>query len=190
MTDKLLHIVDGKLETFHHANTFAREKTTGGPERVRIGPRGGQRYLFEHLANILGPSYKLLYLLHTTHTNASLGRYQSPWLDEAQLKTFLDRFAQFITEDARHDLWMLGGSGEGQLVWDRHDIVYAYGPIDKYVTHLEAAGFREGWPTAPDVHAHCYNEEWDDTERAILKYFDWERTDLRPEDEQVRPPPP
>src|SRR5690242_2941594 len=187
MTDKLLHIVDGKLEAFHHANTFAREQTVGGPERVRIGPRGGQRYLVEHLASMLGPSYKLLYLLHTSRTHAPIGRYESPWLDDAELKAFLDRFAQFFTEDSRHDLWLLGGGGEGQIVWDRHDIVFAYGPIAKYVTHLEAAGFREGWPMMPDVHAHCYNEEWDDAERAILDYLDWDRSDLQPGDEQVRP---
>ena len=72
MTDKLLHIVDGKLETFHHANTFAREKTSG-PERVRIGPRGGQRYLFEHLAKILGPSYKVRRQQARAHSSDSAG---------------------------------------------------------------------------------------------------------------------
>jgi hypothetical protein len=78
MPVKMQHFVEGRLEPFHHANTFAREKTTG-PERVRIGPRGGQRYLFGTLASLLGPPYKLLYLLHTSRTRAALGRYESPW---------------------------------------------------------------------------------------------------------------
>lgn len=51
---------------------------------------------------------------------------------------------------------------------------------------LESAGFREGWPTWPVPHAHCYNPEWDEAEREILRAFDWNRTPLRPEDEQIR----
>src|SRR5690242_3134710 len=102
MTDKMQHFVGGGLEPFNHRNTFAREQTTG-PERVRIGPRGGQRYLFSTLAWVLGPPYKLLYVLHTSRTKAPLGRYESPWLDDEALTAFLDRFAQFIIEDARHD---------------------------------------------------------------------------------------
>lgn len=185
MPVKMQHFVEGRLEPFHHGNTFAREQTTG-PERVRIGPRGGQRYLFGTLASVLGPPYKLLYLLHTSRTDAELGRYESPWLEDAELTSFLDRFGQFIAEDARHDLWVLGGGGSGTIVWDRHDLVYAYGPIPTYVMMLESAGFREGWPTWPVPHAHCYNPEWDEAEREILRAFDWNRTPLRPEDEQIR----
>jgi hypothetical protein len=185
MTDKVQHFVEGQLKTFHHANTFAREQTTG-PERVRIGPRGGQRYLFGTLASVLGPPYKLLYVLHTSRTKAPLGRYESPWLEDEELTAFLDRFGQFITEDARHDLWVLGGGGSGTIVWDRHDLMYAYGPIAPYVTLLEAAGFREGWPSWPVPHAHRYNAEWDQAERDILGAFEWDRTPLRTEDEQYR----
>lgn len=185
MPVKVQHFVEGRLEPFHHANTFAREQTTG-PERVRIGPRGGQRHLFGTLASLLGPPYKLLYLLHTSRTRAELGRYESPWLEDAELTSFLDRFGQFIAEDARHDLWVLGGGGSGTIVWERHDLVYAYGPIPTYVMMLESAGFREGWPTWPVPHAHCYNPEWDEAEREILRAFDWDRTPLRPEDEQIR----
>jgi hypothetical protein len=185
VTAKLLHIVAGRAEPFHHANTFAREQTTG-PVRLRIGPRGGQRYLFEHLGDCLGPPYKLLYVLHTSRTEAPLGRYESPWLQHEELIAFLDRFARFIAEDSRHDLWLLGGGGTGTIVWDRHDLVYAYGPLDTYVRSLEAAGFREGWPSWPVPHAHLYHAEWDDFEREMLRAYEWTRTPLKPEDEQVR----
>ena len=184
MTAKLQHFVAGGWEPFHHANTFAREQTTG-PERLRIGARGGHRLLFEKLAAEAGPPHKLLYVLHTTRTDAALGRYESPWLEGRDLKVFLDRFAEFIIRDSRHDLWVLCAATKGTIVWDRHDLMYAYGPLERFIILLEQGGFREGWPTPPVPHMHCYNEEWDDAEREMLAYFDWRRTDLRAEDLQV-----
>ncbi|HEY2375205.1 MAG TPA: hypothetical protein VGH98_04465 [Gemmatimonadaceae bacterium] len=187
MTDKLQHFVSGKLETFHHANTFAREKTSG-PERLRVGPRGGQRYLFEQLAACVGPPHKLLYVLHTTRTDAELGRYESPWLESGELSAFLNRFGDFVSQDSRHDLWVLCDAGGGTIVWDRHDLMYAYGPLERYTMLLESGGFREGWPTIPASHAHLYNAEWDDAERALLAHYEWRRTKLRPDDLQTREP--
>jgi len=185
---KLEHLVGSELEPFHFANTFVREKTTG-PERLRIGPRGGHRSLMEMLAACAEPPHKLLYLLHTTRTDASLGRYESPWLEPAELKAFLSRFGDFLAQDSRHDLWVLGAGTKGTIVWDRHDMMFAYGPLDRYIHVLESGGFREGWPTLPDPHVHHYHSEWDDAEREMLAYFQWRRTDLRPEDEQIRMEP-
>jgi hypothetical protein len=183
-TPKIEHFVGGEVEPFRHANTFAREKTTG-PERLRIGPRGGHAYLVEMLAQCAEPPYKLLYVLHTTRTGATLGRYESPWLELPELQDFFKRFGDFLAQDSRHDLWLLGAGTKGTIVWDRHDLVYAYGPLERYITLLEAGGFREGWPSWPVPHVHHYHEEWDDAERLMLKYFEWIRTDLRREDRQI-----
>lgn len=186
MTDKLQHFVDDSWQAFHHANTFVREWTARQRvERLRIGPRGGQRFLFQYLAGRVGPPHKLLYVLHTSRTHALLGRYESPWIESDDLATFLDRFGDFIAQDSRHDLWALCGAGDGTIVWDRHDLMYAYGPLDRYIMLLEDGGFREGWPSVPAPHAHLYHPEWDDAERAVLTDYDWHRTDLREEDLQA-----
>ena len=188
MTVKIEHFVAGQPLPFRHANTFAREQTSGS-ERVRIGPRDGHRALVCALAAELTPPYRVLYVLHTSRTDARLGRYESPILDAPALLGFFARFGAFLAGDARHDVWVLG-DGEGEFViWDRHDLVYAYGPIGRYVEVLEEGGLREGWPSWPVPHVHHYRAEWDAAERQMLAAFDWDYSQLRPSDVQYVPPP-
>jgi hypothetical protein len=187
MRVKLGQIVAGRVEPYQHANTFIREKTHG-IERVLIGPRGGHRFLVEMLAATIGPPYKVLYVLHTSRTGARLARYESPVLEPDELRTFLARYGDFIAQDSRHDLWVAARGGAGTIVWDRHDLVYAYGPLDAYVSILEQGGLREGWPNTNLSHAHYYHAEWDDTERSILREFEWIVSPLHPEDLQTREP--
>lgn len=175
--------MNGELRPFRHANTFARAQTSG-PQRLHIGPRGGHRSLMLALAWRMHPRYKVLYVLHTSRTDAALGRYESPDLGPAELEAFFRRFGDFFAQDARHDVW-IGGSAPGELlVWDRHDIVYAYGPLDRFTEVLEEGGFREGWPGPPVPHLHLYNAEWDGAEREVLGAFPWRWSELRDGDVQ------
>jgi hypothetical protein len=130
----------------------------------------------------------VLYVLHTSRTGARLARYESPVLEPDELRTFLARYGDFIAQDSRHDLWVAARGGAGTIVWDRHDLVYAYGPLDAYVSILEQGGLREGWPNTNLSHAHYYHAEWDDTERSILREFEWIVSPLHPEDLQTREP--
>jgi hypothetical protein len=63
--------------------------------------------------------------------------------------------------------------------------LYAYGPLDRFVTVLEREGLHDGEPPViPSPHSHHYNSEWDPAERELVAAIDWVVTVLRPADEQ------
>lgn len=70
------------------------------------------------------------------------------------------------------------------LVWDRHDLLYAYGDLEAYLACLQKMGFVEGDVVIPSPHEHHYQMEFDAQAAEVLRSFEWTRTPLRLEDEQ------
>lgn len=179
-----------KLETFingdwighvHH-RVFSREQTTG-PERLQVGIPPASADPVRVLLALMPEPFFLLYVLHTPR-GAEPGRYQSPELSRAQVEAFLDEFGEFLTRDARHDLCIHSPTANATLVWDRHDVLYAYGPLASFSSALECAGYTPGVPSIPCPHRHLYHSTFDPQQHALLNAFDWYRSELRPEDEQ------
>lgn len=186
MNTKVEALVDDTAKPFAYANVFARERTSG-PERLRIGAAEAQHRCVLLLARTLAGPYKLLYVLHTTRTGAPLGRYEGPEMDGQQIEEFFHRFGRFLDEDARHDLWLHSHDDNATIVLDRHNFIYADGPLDGFERVLVTAGVRRGaLPEAPDPHMHHYHPECDDSERAILHALPWRMTPLRESDIQLR----
>lgn len=184
MTVKIEALVEGEWQPHRYANMFLREPTTG-PERLRIGPRDRHSQLLLGLAAEIAPPYKLLYVLHTPGTAAIAARYESPALDRREVEELFGRFAAFFAGDGRHDVWLHSGPDEATLVWERHDLLYAYGPLERFETVLLRYGLRRGGPLAiPSPHSHRYHDEWDEAEGALVQFLQWRITSLRPEDEQ------
>jgi hypothetical protein len=90
---------------------------------------------------------------------------------------------EFSTHDARHDLWVHSPEAEATLVWDRHNLMYAYGPLEQFRAILKVlqAGQVNG---PPYPHAHMYHADHDDSERKLLRHFQWSRSPLIAGDEQ------
>ena len=158
MAAKLKHRVGSEWLPFRYSNTFVREEVDGTP-RLRIGARSGHVQLLLQCAAQLTPPFAILYVLHTPRGGSAPGRYQSPPLAGAELRAFLQRFGAFLAEDARHDLWLHSLPDDVTLVWDRHDLVFAYGALGPLTEVLESGGLREGWPEVPVPHAHHYHPE-------------------------------
>ena len=118
---------------------------------------------------------------------AEPGRYQSEYsfsLD--QLQQFLHEYSDFFENDARHNLWIRPVSGEGLLVYDRHNIIYAYGPIDKFIMRLETIGLAETKDQFLHYalpHVHHYHPEFDICQDRLLSEEKWIASPLRPGDE-------
>ena len=185
-TRKIDALVEWEDVPFEYGNTFERE-TVGGQDRLRIGPDEAEACVRELASGLAGP-FQLLYVLHTTRTGSELGRYESPALSAAQVHDFLHRFGPFLAQDARHDFWLRSHDDDATIVLDRHNIIYAYGPL----ATLEAALLRVGataggFPRIPDPHVHHYHQEWDESERDILAALPWIRKPLRESDVQYRP---
>ncbi len=116
--------------------SYARQ-VVGGVERLVIAPGSAPVGLLRELLPLLPEPLWVLYVLVTPRSEAAAGRYQSakPHKREEVL-AMLDRFEEYFASDGRHNLW-LAAPPAGQLVLDRHEVIYAYGPIAEIVARLK-----------------------------------------------------
>jgi hypothetical protein len=181
---KLGHMRGDAWVEHSHPPEYKLVSLPSGTERIVAGIPAGDPVVIRYLAAALSEPFYLLYVLHTPRGAGEPGRYQSPELDRAALDRILRRYAGYLSKDARHDLWIAKPDGSATLVWDRHNLLYAYGPLDDFVAVLRALGFTPGDPNARFEHIHHYRQEFDADAEALLAEFDWTCSPLRPSDEQ------
>jgi hypothetical protein len=126
----------------------------------------------------------LLYVLHTPRGEGEPGRYQSPALSAGEVRAFLEKFSPFLSGDARFDLWAHSPSEGATVVWDRHNQIFAYGPLARFELILQGLGFARGRLEAPGSHQHHYRAEFDSDASLVLQAFEWTHAPLHEEDEQ------
>ena len=175
---RLGQLVDGEWVAHSHAAVFSVAK------RLVAGVPGGDPAVFEGLVECLEPPYFLLYVLHTPRGEGPAGRYQSPSLSRAQVSDFIHTYGPFLSADGRFDLWAHSPGENGTVVWDRHNQIFAYGPLDRYSSKLTSMGFSPGYSEVPTPHEHHYRQEFDDLAKELIEVFDWSYSPLQPEDEQ------
>ena len=172
-------------QRFLYNNIWGRQ-TTSGVDRLAIAPRSGYVALLRDLAACLEEPFLLLYVLVVPRSEASPGRYQSEYsFDSLQLRDFLNRYGDFLEQDARHNLWIRSASGNGLLVYDRHNIIYAYGPIEAYVEVLNGRDLVETAEVCMPkfAHSHHYHPEFDDDANHLLDEEKWIWSPLKSGDE-------
>jgi hypothetical protein len=165
-----------------HANTFRREQTTG-PERLVCAPANTCLPLVRAFAGTLSPPLYLLFVLTVSRRGREAGRHQSDLLSQAQVSDFLHEFGEFLDRDARQQLWIGIPDGSSLIVWDNHQLVFAYGDLDRFTAAARELGLASGMEEIASPHAHNYHELFDDTEEEILDRFEWHRTPLRDGDD-------
>ena len=164
-----------------HSPLFER-----GDRRIVATAPAGDVTVFRKLTQSLEPPLFLLYVLHTPRGEGLPGRYQSPSLSSIDLDSFLDRFSDFLTCDSRFDLWAYSPGMQATVVWDRHNLIFAYGPLADFERCLLGLGFSHGTPSMNFEHQHNYHAEFDSSAAAVLEYFAWSHTPLKAEDEQFQ----
>ncbi len=125
--------------------------------------------------------YGLLYVLHTPRGGAAeAGRYQSPEpINRDQLTSFLHRFGSLLEGDGRHHFWISAVDGSSLLVYDNHDVLYAYGPLADFEAILHDNGLKEVQEVLfPVPHLHRYNAEFDGLVDDLMHYWPWKRFPL------------
>lgn len=180
---KLGHLVSGEWIEHSHTPVYRSPAASDGVERVTAGVPAGDPAVFERLTLCLRPPYFILYVLHTPRGEGDAGRYQSPAISAETLREFIAEFGQFLSADARFDIWAHSPEDRATVVWDRHNMLYAYGPIPAYLNALRALGFSEGEPSIPAPHSHHYHDKHDAAAGKLLQAFDWIYSELREEDE-------
>ena len=180
---KLSQLVDDEWREHSYAARFSVQSAGGTPQLI-VGVPAGEAMIFERLVLSLAEPYVLLYVLHTPRGEGDEGRYESPKLSATQFRSFMEKYGAYLSSDARFDVWAFSVPERSTLVWDRHNLVYGYGPIDRFVSVLRSLGFVEGASDVPVPHSHHYRAEWDAHAAGVLSEFPWSHSALRPEDEQ------
>jgi len=65
-------------------------------------------------------------------------------------------FKNYFETDGRHHIWICTVDNSGRFIYDQHNVIFAYGQIDKYVSVLKKEGFEEREFSFPSPHAHSY----------------------------------
>ncbi len=152
-------------------------------ERIVAGVPYGDPGVLGGLIESLTPPFHLLYVLHAPRGEAEPGRYQSPSLTLGQVRSFLADFAPYFSADGRFDLWAYSPADDATVIWDRHNLLYGYGPLQRLAFTLASMRYMRGKPEVPEPHEHYYRPEFDAAAHGVLAAFDWTVSPLQPEDD-------
>jgi hypothetical protein len=171
----------GSDEAFRYDDAYELQTAAGTP-RLVIGVSRNHCELFVELAACLPEPLRVLYVLvlsrRQQHEEA---RYESGPVSREQLAEFASAFGDFLQSDGRHHIW-IAHPDAGTIVYDRHEMLYAYGPIDAYLAVLERRGLQQGVVQVPSPHWHKYHPRFDDAEAALIQYWPWRRAPLKDSD--------
>lgn len=176
-------IPDGEQEqAYAYPNVWATEKTTG-PDRLIIAPRSHYIRLLLALARCLEEPFHLLYVLIVPRGGGEEGRYASAdSFTFDQLELFLHRHQGLLEQDGRNSIWIQSTSA--LLVYDKHNVIYAYGPLHDFKAVLRASGLDEAPEVRfPSPHSHRYHAQFDDDQAGILRDYQWVHSPLMPGDD-------
>lgn len=165
------------------SDVYQHERTTDS-ERIALGPAGSCQPLVRELIATLTEPVLLLFVLTVSRRGRDLGRYQSKLMTTKEANAFLAEFGEFLDRDARQQLWIGTPDGSRMIVWDRHQIVYAYGQLDQVESVAQRLGFTLGHVGITALHCHHYHPLFDDTEEEILDRFEWRWSELHYGDDE------
>lgn len=180
---RLGQFLEGSWVEYSHPPVFQLMRTDSNIELLKIGVPGGDIAVAQALLRCLDGPFYVLYVLVVPRGEGDTGRYQSPLVDWDQVDALLNRFQDYLRSDGRFHLWFHDPAARATIVWDRHNIIYAYGPLAEYERCLSALGFQNGLVRIPAPHEHHYRNEFDIDARAMLAHFDWRHSDLQPSDD-------
>ena len=185
MLVKLDRTVDGIDVPEDYGNIFF-EEPSGNHRRLTIGPSAGHTKLLLELAALFpGPPWCLLYVLVMPRKrHREPGRYQSQFFDSLEeLGSFIAEFEEFFDSDGRHHVWIGNPKSDALVVYDQHNVIFAYGPLERFRALLMDRGFEERSFWFSNPHSHHYWPENDEAEERLMAKTDWQFFPLSGNDE-------
>jgi hypothetical protein len=176
--------VPGDECSYDYGDIFAIEKTSG-PYRLVIAPSAHHISVMTDLIKIMPEPFGILYVLTVPRGGEDAGRYQAVnLLSRTEVEGFLYTFQEFFEGDARHHIWIVSASSSDVLVYDKHNVIYAYGRLPEFETVVLNRGLTKAeFVRCPSPHIHNYYEAFDQSELAVLRYWDWKQSPLKDSDE-------
>jgi hypothetical protein len=139
--------------------------------------------LLLRLSRCLEGPLAVLYLLVEPAGDRPAGRYQSPApIGRKPVVAFLERYREFLEGDGRHSLWIMTVDSQDKVIYDRHEVLFAYGPLKQYERILVAGGYEPGRLAVPLPHDHVTHDHFDLEEALLLDYWPWIPFPLEPGD--------
>ncbi|MDO7887395.1 hypothetical protein [Hymenobacter cheonanensis] len=153
--------------------------------RLKIGASANATELLLHLSDCMSPPFFCLYVLVIAPSDSQAGRYQSPLItNRADLVDFLLEYKPLLESDGRHHLWISAPEANATLVYDKHNVIYAYGLLQEFAAHLQKLGYTEAEFDYPYPHAHNYLPENYSKVEELLHYWEWQHFPLQEVDEE------
>jgi len=181
---KFGHIVDGEDIDFAYPDLWAIEKTIG-PDRLVLASSGNHVGLLIELLSAMQGPFWILYLLIVPRSEAKPGRYQTPKpVSAEEVKAFLMQFKDALEGDGRHNLWIASSVSKDMLVYDRHNVIYVYGELERFQSIVESTSLSAVDSIKFSVpHTHRYNERFDSDIERILQFCSWVYSPLHENDD-------
>ena len=167
-----------------YGKVYAIETTTGGNKRLCVAVSYDGSQILRKLSRSLKGPFFLLYVLVVYRGGGQVGRYQSDEVSHEALDTMFARYGEFWDSDGRHSIWLRSELDDATLVYDRHNLIYAYGPLERFELILETLGYdATSKVSLLFKHEHRYYAEFDGLEKELTTEFADRRSELHPGDE-------
>ena len=174
---------DGRDAQYRYPDVWSIETTTG-PSRLVAAPSARHVDCLIELSREVAEPFGILLVMLIPRLGSRPGRYQSPRpTTREETEAFLRKHAAFFEFDGRAHIWVMSLPDKATLIYDNHDVLYAYGPIDKFTKVLERRGLTFGDVRYPVPHTHRYNPECDSGEEMVMKEWEWKWFPLQPNDD-------
>ncbi len=173
---------DTNVKQFFYPNTWNIENTPQF-QRLVIAPESNQIELIIELCKTLPEPFGILYVLVVPRGENEEGRYQiAQPLNHKETEIFLRDFKDYFEKDARHHIWIASIPTNSMLIYDNHNIIYAYGELEKFEKIISEKGLIQKEIIVPVPHVHGYNPTFDVEEERILSKFNWKHFPLTESD--------
>lgn len=140
--------------------------------------------LMRRLARCLAGPFAVLYLLPEPHRPFPHGRYQSPFpLGRRRVAEFLERFEPFLERDRRHAVWIMTEDCIERIIYDRRQMMFAYGPLEEFERTLALEGYTPAPIEIPRRLDLRIERDLDPELERLLDWWPWIRCPLWPGDE-------
>ena len=155
-----------------------------GTKCLRITSSESLSDLMVKLGALVRGNWYVLYTLLASHAGNRPGRYQGIEIQNYNsVLALFEKYKCYFDGDGRHNIWLGSTANNDLLVYDKHNIIYAYGPVEVFVGRIRSYGYCEGVIKIPTLHTHHYHSGNVKHEMGIMNEWNWKWCDLAESDD-------
>lgn len=184
-TDRNPKFANGMDSDKFHSNCYKQVAIDTPYPRVVFATKDGYIKLIKECLRIMPEPFSVMYVLIRPIVGVDVGRYMSEEpFSRKEMDAFLDEYGHFFEHDGRHHIYFISDDPGTFLVYDHHDMIYAYGQQENFLNLLRNKNYLEEEPIVENPHYHGFNHDHRVDERHLLASREWTRYDLERADDQ------